>query len=346
MSASGAVIGTTGKKQGFDVYDLAARFAPLIILLLLVGLMSFISEGFLSSYNLFNVLRQISFTGILAVGMTFVILTAGIDLSVGSLVALAGIVAASAAKGSRSLLGGGVTDPGGQHVLYAFLAALAVGLLIGAFQGALVGWATIPAFIVTLGGLGAWRGATLLWSGGQPISSFSDDFKFWGQGFLFNIGEFRGIPVPVAVFAIFVLIGFIVLKYTQYGRWIYALGGNPEAARLSGLNTTLLTASVYVISGLCAGMTAFLLTSRLNSAEQVAGQNFELDAIAAVVIGGTSLSGGKGGVVGTLIGAILIGVLKNSLVIMNVSPYFQPIVIGGIIVLSVFLDQLAKKRRR
>ncbi|MGI9254068.1 MAG: ABC transporter permease, partial [Thermomicrobiales bacterium] len=202
------------------------------------------------------------------------------------------------------------------------------------------------AFIVTLGGLGAWRGATLLWSGGQPISSFSDDFKFWGQGFIANVGGFRGIPVPLAVFGLFVLAGFIVLKYTQYGRWIYALGGNPEAARLSGLNTNALTASVYIISGLCAGVTAFLLTSRLNSAEQVAGQNFELDAIAAVVIGGTSLSGGKGGVIGTLIGAVLIGVLKNSLVILNVSPYFQPIVIGGIIVLSVFLDQLAKRRRR
>jgi ribose/xylose/arabinose/galactoside ABC-type transport system permease subunit len=346
MSAPVATIPTTGKQRGFDPFDFMARFAPLIILLLLVAVMSNISDGFLSSYNIFNVLRQISFTGILAVGMTFVILTAGIDLSVGSMVAFAGIVAASAAKGSRSLLEGGVTDPGGSRVLLAFFAAVAVGLLIGAFQGTLVGWAGIPAFIVTLGGLGAWRGATLLWSNGQPISSFSDDFKFWGQGFLFSFGDFRGIPVPVAIFVLFGLAGIIVLKYTQYGRWIYALGGNPEAARLSGLKTTALTASVYVISGFCAGVTAFLLTSRLNSAEQVAGQNFELDAIAAVVIGGTSLSGGKGGVVGTMIGAVLIGVLKNALVIMNVSPYFQPIVIGGIIVLSVFLDQLAKKRRR
>ncbi|MFM9107397.1 MAG: ABC transporter permease [Chloroflexota bacterium] len=345
MSAPVAAVEPAGKAR-VDAYDLAARFAPLIILLTLITVMSFISDGFLSSYNIFNVLRQISFTGILAVGMTFVILTAGIDLSVGSLVAFAGMVAASTAKGSRGLLEGGVTDPGGVRVLLAFLAALAVGMLIGAFQGSLIGWAGIPAFIVTLGGLGAWRGATLLWSGGQPISSFSDDFKHWGQGFLFSAGEFRGIPIPVVVFGLFVLAGFIVLRYTQYGRWIYALGGNPEAARLSGLNTNLLTASVYIISGLCCGMTAFLLTSRLNSAEQVAGQNFELDAIAAVVIGGTSLSGGKGGVVGTLIGAILIGVLKNALVILNVSPYFQPIVIGGIIVLSVFLDQLAKKRRR
>ncbi len=152
--------------------------------------------------------------------------------------------------------------------------------------------------------------------------------------------------MPVIVFLLFVLIAFIVLKYTQYGRWIYALGGNQEAARLSGLNTVALTISVYAIAGFCAGVGGFLLTSRLNSAEQVAGQNYELQAIAAVVIGGTSLFGGVGGVVGTLIGTLLIGVLNNGLVIRNVSPYWQPIVVAIILVASVFFDQLAKKRRR
>jgi ribose/xylose/arabinose/galactoside ABC-type transport system permease subunit len=143
-----------------------------------------------------------------------------------------------------------------------------------------------------------------------------------------------------------VVIGQIILKYTQYGRWIYALGGNPEASRLSGLNVKALTTSVYVISGFCAGLAGFLLTSRLNSAEQVAGQGYELQAIAAVVIGGTSLFGGQGGMIGTLIGAMLIGVLNNGLVILNVSPYYQQIVIGAIIVLSVYIDQLAKQRSR
>ena len=147
-------------------------------------------------------------------------------------------------------------------------------------------------------------------------------------------------------FLAFVVVAHIVLKYTKYGRWIYALGGNPEAARLSGLNAKALTMSVYVISGLCAGVAAFLLTSRLNSAEQVAGQSYELQAIAAVVIGGTSLFGGEGGVLGTLIGALLIGVLNNGLVIMGVNSYYQPIVIGMIIVFSVYLDQLVKRRRR
>ena len=333
-------ISDVADSRRLDPVELLGRFAPLVFLALLVVVLSVLEPRFLTERNLFNVMRQISFIGILAVGMTFVILTAGIDLSVGSMLAFAGIVCASAAKGTRGLLQGGVEDSGGRQVVYAALAAIGVGALIGLFQGTLIGKLGIPAFIVTLGGLGAWRGATLVWSGGQPISSFSDDFSFWGQGF---IGP---VPVPVLFFLAFVVVGHIVLKYTQYGRWIYALGGNPEASRLSGLNTTALTISVYVISGFCAGLAGFLLTSRLNSAEQVAGQNYELRAIAAVVIGGTSLFGGQGGVIGTLIGAMLIGVLDNGLVILGVDPNWQPIVIGGVIVLSVFVDQFAKKRRR
>ncbi len=329
-----------GEKRSVDLVDLFSRFAPLIFLLLLVAVMSVLEPGFRTERNLFNVLRQVSIIGILAVGMTFVILTAGIDLSVGSVLAFAGIVAASAAKGTRDLLVGGVTDPGGFRVLLAALVAIGLGMLIGAFQGTLIARIGIPAFIVTLGGLTAWRGATLLWSNGQPISAFSPDFTFWGQGFL------GPVPVPVVIFIVLVAVGQVVLKYTQYGRWIYALGGNPEAARLSGLNTVLLGASVYVISGFCAGLAGFLQTSRLNSAEQVAGQGFELNAIAAVVIGGTSLFGGQGGVIGTFIGAMLIGVLQNALVIRNVNPYVQPIVVGAIIILSVLFDQLAKQRRR
>ena len=333
-------VATGQERRRTDVVSVLGKFAPLIFLAILVVILSVLRPNFLSAFNLFNVMRQISFIGILAVGMTFVILTAGIDLSVGSILAFSGIVCASVAKGSRSLLEGGVTDSGGVRVLIAALAAILVGVIIGLLQGSLVARAGIPAFIVTLGGLGAWRGATLLWSDGQPISSFSTDFKFWGQGF---IGP---LPVPVIFFLAMVIIGQIILKYTQYGRWIYALGGNPEASRLSGLNVKMLTTSVYVISGFCAGLAGFLLTSRLNSAEQVAGQGYELQAIAAVVIGGTSLFGGQGGMIGTLIGAMLIGVLNNGLVILNVSPYYQQIVIGAIIVLSVYIDQLAKQRSR
>jgi ribose/xylose/arabinose/galactoside ABC-type transport system permease subunit len=318
--------------------EVLGRFAPVIFLFLVGAFITIQEPNFLTERNLLNVMRQISFIGILSVGMTFVILTAGIDLSVGSLVAFTGVICAWAAKGSRVLMSG--EDSGGIRVLWAALAAMAVGLLIGVLQGSIIAYAGIPAFVVTLGGLGAWRGATLVTSDGQPLSTFSDDFKWWGQE---DIGR---VPVPVVIFLGMVAIAYVVLKFTRYGRWIYALGGNREAARLSGLNVNVLTLSVYAISGFCAGVVGFLLTSRLNSAEMVAGQNFELLAIAAVVIGGTSLFGGEGGVIGSLIGAMLIGVLNNGLVLMNVSVYWQPIVIGAVIVLSVFVDQLAKKRRR
>ena len=319
-------------------FGVLGRFAPVIFLFLVGAFFTIQEPNFLTERNLLNVMRQISFIGILSVGMTFVILTAGIDLSVGSLVAFTGVICAWVAKDSRVLMSG--EDSGGIRVLWAALAAMTVGLLIGILQGSIIAYAGIPAFVVTLGGLGAWRGATLVTSNGQPLSTFSDDFKWWGQE---AIGR---VPVPVIIFLGMVAIAYIVLKFTRYGRWIYALGGNREAVRLSGLNVNVLTMSVYAISGLCAGVVGFLLTSRLNSAEMVAGQNFELLAIAAVVIGGTSLFGGEGGVIGSLIGAMLIGVLNNGLVLMNVSVYWQPIVIGGVIVLSVFVDQLAKKRRR
>jgi ribose/xylose/arabinose/galactoside ABC-type transport system permease subunit len=340
-SESAASAGSTTHRRQINTVELLGRFAPVFFLLAIIIVLSFLEPGFRTERNMWNVIRQVSFIGILAVGMTFVILTAGIDLSVGSMLAFTGIVCASAAKGARGLIAGGTKDDGGIHVLYAVLAAVGVGLLIGLIHGYLIGYAQIPAFIVTLGGLGIWRGSTLVWSDGQPISSFSSDFTYWGKGYIFG-----KVPVPVLIFLAFVLVAHIILKYTKYGRWIYALGGNPEAARLSGLNARALTMSVYVISGFCAGVAAFLLTSRLNSAEQVAGQSYELQAIAAVVIGGTSLFGGEGGVLGTLIGALLIGVLNNGLVIMGVDSYYQPIVVGVIIIFSIYLDQFVKRRRR
>jgi ribose/xylose/arabinose/galactoside ABC-type transport system permease subunit len=277
----------------------------------------------------------------LAVGMTFVILTGGIDLSVGSLLAFTGLIAAAVAKGSdwRDV---GNPDPGGSAVLFAALAAMAVGAGAGLIHGFAIAKLKVPAFVVTLGGLAAWRGAAQVLSQGQPINKFSEDYRYWGSKF---IGD-SPVPVPVAIFAAFVVIGFLVLRFTTYGRSIYAVGGNPEAARLSGLNTTGLIMSVYVISGFLAGLCGFLLTSRLGAAEVVAGQGYELIVIAAVVIGGTSLFGGEGSILGTLVGTLLIGVLYSGLAINNVNPYYQPIIIGIIVVLSVYLDQLAKRRRR
>jgi ribose/xylose/arabinose/galactoside ABC-type transport system permease subunit len=271
--------------------------------------------------------------------MTFVILTGGIDLSVGSLLAFTGLIAAAVAKGSnwRDV---GNPDPGGTAVLVAALASMAVGAGAGLIHGFAISKLKVPAFVVTLGGLAAWRGAAQVLSQGQPINKFSDDYRYWGSQF---IGP---VPVPVVIFAFFVVLGYVVLRFTTYGRSIYAVGGNPEAARLSGLNTTGLIMSVYVISGFLAGLCGFLLTSRLGAAEVVAGQGYELIVIAAVVIGGTSLFGGEGSVLGTLVGTLLIGVLYSGLAINNVNPYYQPIIIGVIVVLSVYLDQLAKRRRR
>jgi ribose/xylose/arabinose/galactoside ABC-type transport system permease subunit len=320
--------------------ELLSQFGAWIVLVILVAIFAVLEPGFFSEFNLLNVMRQISITGIIAVGMTFVILTAGIDLSVGAIVACAGMVAAAVAKGARGLLAAGANDPGGIQVLWAALAAIGVGLAIGALQGGVIAKLGVPAFVVTLGGLTVWRGVALILSDGQPISNFSKDFTYWGKG---SIGR---IPVLVLIFLAFVLVAHIVLRYTQYGRWIYAVGGNPEAARLSGLPTTWLVWSVYVISGFCAGLGGFLLTSRLNSAEQVAGVNYELTAIAAVVIGGTSLFGGEGRVVGTLAGAMLIGVLSNGMTVANINPYYQYVATGLIVVLAVYLDRVMKRRRR
>jgi ribose/xylose/arabinose/galactoside ABC-type transport system permease subunit len=339
---SGAVTGTAAlerQKRRIDPIELLGRFAPIIFLVILAVIFSSQEPAFASERNFWFLLRQNFVYGIMAVGMTFVILTGGIDLSVGSVLAFAGLVGAAVAKGSnwRDV---GNPDAGGTAVLMAALAAVAVGAIAGLIHGFAIAKLKVPAFVVTLGGLAAWRGAAQVMSQGQPINKFSDDYRFWGSGF---IGP---VPVPVVIFAAFVIIGYLVLRFTTYGRSIYAVGGNPEAARLSGLNTTGLILSVYVISGICAGLCGFLLTSRLGAAEVVAGQGYELIVIAAVVIGGTSLFGGEGSVLGTLVGTLLIGVLNSGLAINNVNPYYQPIIIGLIVVFSVYLDQLAKSRRR
>ena len=326
--------------RGADILGFAAKFAPSIFLVALMILFAIMEPRFLSSINLFNVMRQVSITGLLAIGMTFVILTAGIDLSIGSLVAFAGLVAAAVAKGgleNRFTVGeGGVGYGWG----LAALAAIVVGVLGGYVQGLAITRLKVPPFVVTLGGMSAFRGAALLFAAGGPISGFEPSFAWWGQG---KIGP---VPVPVIIFLFAAVLAHVALRYTRYGRQLYAVGGNSEAARLSGLNVNRVIASVYVIMGFFAGLSAFVLSARLNSAEAVAGTGYELTVIASVVIGGTSLFGGSGTIFGTVIGTILIGVLINGLVLMNVNAYVQQIVIGAIIVLAVAFDTFAKSRRR
>jgi inositol transport system permease protein len=325
-----------------DFIGFVARFAPLIFLLVLMVGFAIGQPRFLTAFNLFNVARQVSVYGLLAIGMTFVILTAGIDLSIGSLLAFAGLVAAAVAKGglsNRFTVGAG-EDALGYGWPLALLAALAVGMLGGALQGFAITRLKVPPFVVTLGGMSVFRGAALLFAGGGPISGFNPDFVWWGQG---KIGP---VPVPVIIFIGFAVLAHIVLRYMRYGRRVYAVGGNLEAARLSGLDVRKIITSVYVIMGFFAGLGAFVLSGRLNSAEAVAGTGYELTVIASVVIGGTSLFGGVGTIFGTVIGTALIGVLLNGLVLLNVSSYIQQIIIGVIIVLAVAFDTFAKSRRR
>ncbi len=324
-----------------DPIDALARYSAPLFLVLLVIVFTALQPNFLHPLNLMNVLRQVSISGLIAIGMTFVILTGGIDLSVGSLVALTGLAAAYVAKGGlESRFAVGAATEAGNPVILAFLAAIAVGVAAGALQGWAITRLRVPPFVVTLGGLTAFRGAALLLSQGGPISGFSPAYTWWGQG------RIEGVPVPVIIFVAAALIAYVVLRHTRYGLHVYAVGGNGPAADLNGVSSRRVIFSVYVIVGFCCGLASFLLSARLNSAEAVAGLGLELDVIAAVVIGGTSLFGGVGGVMGTVVGALLIGVLRNGLVLLNVSPFIQQILIGLILVLAVAFDQYAAARRR
>jgi inositol transport system permease protein len=315
----------------FDVVAWLRRYGTSLFLVLLIGFFGVENSRFLSLRNITNILTEVSIYGIIAVGMTFVILTAGVDLSVGSLLAFAGMAGAMAMQ-----------QLGADHTfswLVAMSTATAVGALAGFCQGRAITVFRVPPFIVTLGGMTIWRGATLILNDGSPISGFDQHYRWWGSGSIF------GIPVPVVLFALIVALGLIVQRYTRFGRHIYAVGGNPEAARLNGLNVTAIITSVYAIVGVLSGLAGFLLSARLGAAEAVAGVSYELRVIASVVIGGASLAGGQGGIGGTIIGALLIGVLTNGLVIMHVSSYWQQVVIGFIIVAAVAFDTYAKARR-
>jgi inositol transport system permease protein len=314
-----------------DVVGWLRRYGTSLFLLALILFFAVENSRFLSIRNIANILTEVSIYGIIAVGMTFVILTAGVDLSVGSLLAFAGMSGAYVMKAI------GVDYP--LSWLVALATATAIGSLVGYLQGKAVTFFRIPPFIVTLGGLTIWRGATLILNDGSPISGFDASYRWWGTGSL------AGVPVPIVLFGVIAAAGFVTQRHTRYGRYIYAVGGNPEAARLNGLDVAAIITSVYLIVGALSGLAGFLLSARLGAAEAVGGIGYELRVIASVVIGGTSLAGGRGGVGGTIIGALLIGVLTNGLVIMHVSSYWQQVVIGLIIVAAVAFDTYAKSHR-
>jgi ribose/xylose/arabinose/galactoside ABC-type transport system permease subunit len=332
--------GTT-QEGGLSALQVIVRYAAPIFLLFLIVVFAVLEPRFLHPLNIMNVLRQVSIAGLVALGMTYVILTAGIDLSVGSLVALAGLVCAWVSKGGMAdRFAVEIGASAGNPVYLAAAAAVLVGMVGGLLQGAIIAKLRVPPFVVTLGGLTAFRGLALLFSGGGPISGFEPDFTWWGQGRIWSV------PVPVIIFFVAAVLAHLILRYTQFGKHVYAVGGNARAAALNGVPVERITISVYVISGFFCGLAAFLLSARLNSAEAVAGSGLELTVIAAVVIGGTSLFGGVGSIFGTVTGALLIGVLTNGLVLLNVSSFIQQIVIGVILVAAVALDQFAAARRQ
>lgn len=302
-----------------------------IALVVMCIALSILSDRFLTSENAWNVMRQISVNLIISVGMTLVIITGGIDLSVGSILAFSGAFAAGMVKYGAELPGLNL------YVAFSLTGIILGGLLVGSFLGWFNGIAItrfkVPPFVATLAMLTIARGLTMLWTGGFPITGLGDNMAFIGTGW------FLGIPMPVWISAI-VIIGAVVLtKKTKLGRQIYAIGGNETAARLSGLKIQRIKVIVYTIAGGLAALGGIIVTSRLDSAQPNAGMGFELDSIAAVVIGGTSLSGGKGTILGTLQGALIIGILNNGLVLLNVSPFWQQVIKGLVILLAVVIEK-------
>ncbi|AMA73932.1 MULTISPECIES: ABC transporter permease subunit [Aneurinibacillus] len=297
------------------------KLGPFIGLLIITVILAVLSPNFLTLDNILNVLRQVSINALIAFGMTFVILTGGIDLSVGAILALAG-----------ALTAGMMTA--GMDPLLSILIALLSGVLMGTANGLLIAKGKVAPFIATLSTMTIFRGLTLVYTEGRPITGFdSEMFTMLGAGYFFVI------PVPVLWMLGCFAVLYFILKKTAFGRRIYAIGGNEEAAILSGIKADRVKIYIYALTGLLSALAGVILTSRLNSAQANAGMGYELDAIAAVVLGGTSLSGGRGWIFGTLIGAMIIGVLNNGLNLLEVSSFYQQVVKGAVILLAVLLDR-------
>jgi ribose transport system permease protein len=312
--------------------ELLARFQPIIALVLMVLAMSLLSDRFLTPENSWNILRQISVNLCLSIGMTLIILSGGIDLSVGAILALSGAVAAGVLKNGIALPAFDILL---QFTVFgAVVAGVLVGLGLGWFNGWMVTRFKLPPFVATLGMFSIARGLTMLWTGGFPISGLGAGFGFIGTGILL------GVPMPVWISGVLVGVFVLVTRKTRFGRYLYAVGGNERAALLTGLRVNRIKLWVYALGGGLAGVAGLIVTARLDSAQPNAGLGYELDSIAAVVIGGTSLSGGRGSVLGTVLGCLIIGVLNNGLFLLNVSPFWQQVVKGFVILAAVAIDKM------
>ncbi|NMY27578.1 ribose ABC transporter permease [Pseudomonas sp. WS 5021] len=316
--------GTQGIRPNLARLVRSPAFYPFIGLLLVTAVMIVASDNFLTASNLSNIARQVSINAIIAVGMTCVILTGGIDLSVGPVMALSGTLTAG-------LMVAGL-PPG-----LAIGAGLLIGVAFGIGNGLFVAYLHMPPIIVTLATMGIARGFGLMYTDGYPISGLPEWFGFFGRASLL------GIQVPILIMLVTYLVAYVLLQHTRIGRYIYAIGGNEEAVRLSGVRAARFKLLVYGISGLTAAIAGLVLTSRLMSGQPNAGIGFELDAIAAVVLGGASIAGGRGVIVGTLLGAMLLGVLNNGLNMLGVSPYVQSVIKGAIILLAIFISRQRHK---
>ena len=307
------------KTRGFDKKWIQTYMLIFIVIGLGV-ILSFISSNFLTVTNLLNVVRQIAVNGILAIGMTIVCLTGGIDLSVGSIVAFSGIIAA------------GLLRDTSYPIIVVVLAAIAVGAVCGLYNGYFVAYWNAAPFVVTLSMMTIARGMTYVYSDGRPISNLRTEFLTIGKG------SIAGIPIPTLILAVVFILGSIMLTKLKFGRYVYAVGGNENAAMVSGINVKRIKMMVYVLSGIACGIAAIILTARVSAGLPQAGESYELDAIAATVIGGTSLSGGRGRLWGTIVGAILLGIVNNGLDLLNVSSFYQQIVKGLIILGAILID--------
>ncbi|MBS1750091.1 MAG: ribose ABC transporter permease [Bacteroidetes bacterium] len=305
-------------KQGSNIIS---RYGIFIAFIVLCILLSVATPHFLTGQNLLIILRQVSVNGILAIGVTFVIIAGGIDLSLGSVVALTGVVAA------------GYAHPNTYPLIVPLLIGLFTGVGVGLINGLVITLGKVAPFIVTLGMMTMARGLALVWSDGRPVSNLSPAFNFIGGG------DWLYIPVPILLFVLVVVVSYILLNNTTIGRYIYAVGGNEQAAKASGIRVNAVKLFAYIICGGLAALAGIVLASRITTGQPNAGIAYELDAIAAVVIGGTSLMGGRGTVTGTVVGVLIIGIINNGLDLLNVSSYYQQIIKGVIIIGAVLLDR-------
>lgn len=309
-------------KGKFEYKELLSKLGPLLALIVLIIFVSILSPSFLSLTNLMNLMRQVSTNALIAFGMTFVIITGGIDLSVGSTLAL-----------SSAIMAGMIVN--GIDPLIAMTVSLIAGFVLGAVNGLLITKGKLVPFIATLATMTIYRGATLVLTDGKPITGLDETFifQFMGRGYFF------GIPFPIVITLVVFALLFVLLHKMSFGRKTFAIGGNEKASFIAGVKSNKIKIFVYSISGVLASLAGIILTSRLNSAQPTAGESYEMDAIASVVLGGTSMTGGKGRIFGTLIGALIIGTLNNGLNLLGVSTFYQQIVKGIVIIIAVLIDR-------